>query len=295
MILQVSLLAYFLNCQQQQSCKYEESTDETGQLVYSCTIHHTNVLNETQGMMTYTNRFQCLDEDVEMFIYKTGNNLSYIPNSIFETFSCLKYFEIHSDQGLEVLKPEYLKNARSLESFSVIDNDIKQLDANLFEEAPNLVSINLEANKIVIVHKKAFSGLFKLESIYLQGNNIKFLHPTTFSHLTSLLELDLTSNGCINKMYNFWPSRFYVVETETLQFCPYDFYMNFFNVKRNIDQSSTTSLTAERVSNQMDNIDELRAEKTYLQEEIVTLNDKLKTLRAVLDQNKIEYSTPDDK
>lgn len=290
-----------LTSSKKQTCKFENKIvhlntyDGTNAKIYACVINATTLFNESDRIVTDTRSNRYSNSKVQMVDYSFKNQIYYIPKSIFVTFPNLLYFRIYSAQNLEVLKPEYLKNAQSLKLFRINHNNIAQLDENLFVEAPNLVHLNLQKNKIVIIHKNAFNGLFQLAGIYLQGNNIKFLHPLTFSHLTSLLSLDLTSNICINKIYKFLPSKFFEIENETGKSCPYDFYLNFFNQKQNMDQNSTacsTSLTAKNVSNNEDEIQQLRAENLHLQELNHAINNELNTLRAGHAENGNENLQP---
>ena len=260
-ILQVSLLIALIHCESQ-TCDFKETvikviTTNASKLremsFYSCVIENTNVLDETEGMVTDTSSNLRDDLFLPMVDYRAGNNITYIPNSIFETFPHLRIFQISTYSGLKVLKREYFKNAKHLMGIAIVKNDIVQLDENLFDEAPNLINLMLYNNKIITIHRNAFSGLQKLKGIILRGNNIKYLHPKTFSHLTSLDSLNLRSNSCIDKSYDLLSTKFSELETEILEYCPYELYIKFLHATKSSIQNTSTSSTNMKIETVADN------------------------------------------
>ena len=90
-------------------------------------------------------------------------------NEIFQTFPNVVYI-IVAKTSLEVLKPEFFKNAHNLEVIKITNNLIFKLTGNNFVETPKLEYLYLGHNKIEIIDSDAFKGLKNLKGLYLQGN-----------------------------------------------------------------------------------------------------------------------------
>ena len=186
-----------------------------------------------------------------MIYYQQHNIVKFIPNSLFTTFKNLEYFCMRYNAEFEDLKPEFLKNASKLIAFQIWFNPITKLGENLFVEALNLVYINLENNNIESIHVLAFNKLTKLEGLFLGDNNIKVLPSETFSELTKLRYLNLESNTCIDKNFNFANGSFIDVETEILKVCKLTgIILNSMEGKLNRISSKLTMKVALRLANQ---------------------------------------------
>lgn len=211
----------------QQTCQYYDSEsweinsfDGPRRFYRECYMNKFDLLNASETVTTvltgYSNAI-----DIQLVYYASTKLIKFIPNSLFATFLNLEYFMIFDNNRLEVLKPEFLKNAKKLKVFRVQYNEIKVLSKNVFREAPSLENINLRNNKIESVHKLAFHGLPQLRGVYLINNKIKLIHTTTFSHLIKLRALNLLNNVCIDTLFVNSHQEYREIEKEVGRSCKY--------------------------------------------------------------------------
>ena len=163
-----------------------------------------------------------------------------IPKDLFATFPNTEYFRVSATQNFSQLKPHNLKGATRLITFEILSgNKLKNLEAKVFAEAPNLIYIILESNLITDIHKLAFYGLFNLQEIYLKENQIITIHPKTFSSLESLNVLDLSDNVCVKKRYNGANGKLSEIENDIKSSCDFDF--NYQELRKIIDSVENLS------------------------------------------------------
>ena len=219
-----------------QSCKfsfYNQINDSYAgpqQSYYECMITRAELLNETEPVITHTSTNNQTNQRVDAITY-SGGNVKFVPNSVFEVFPNILIFSMFATK-LEVLRPEFWKNAKKLKVIYIPQSNLKRLDANLFVEAENLEHINLNFNAIETVDKSTFNGLKNLKGIYLQGNKISLLYPETFSKISSLKVLDLNKNFCIDRKFFHVQLQTHQVEAEIRKFCAYDHSEEFLEVER---------------------------------------------------------------
>ena len=189
---------------------------------YYCAIKDAKLLDENEPVNTITKDNTKSNSEVQLVSYVSGNNVKFIPNSLFKTFPNMKYFCFSNTEGINVLKPHFLTGAKNLKVFYIHGNYLTSLDKDLFIEAPNLEHINLKKNLIESVHISTFKGLSNLEGLYLQGNKIVSLHPNTFSKLRKLKSLNLQSNECINTSFAILETSHTIIATEIIKTCKND-------------------------------------------------------------------------
>ena len=183
---------------------------------------------DKEPVKTITVHHNRSNSDVEMVEYKSGSEMKFIPNDIFETFPNVMYI-IVIQTSLEVLKPEFFKNAHNLEVIKITNNLIFELTGNLFVETPKLEYLNLGHNNIKKIDSDAFKGLKNLKGLYLEGNKIINVNIKTFSGLPKLTILDLLGNTCINKQFLINSGNFFDIEFELAQSCDIDSLNNIKN------------------------------------------------------------------
>ena len=245
----------------EQSCYYFDSWewyintyDDPTKLEYVCTIK-ANLENDQEEVTTDTSKNTKSNDEVTVVYYYEDNNVKFIPNSLFSTFTNLEYLLISWNNNFETMKQEYLRNATKLKCLKITDNLVKKLDKNVFSEAKNLEHINFMDNKIETIHKKAFNGLPKLQGVYLHKNRIKSLNPYTFSFIIKLNILELTgAENCVNDKFLNATCQFPEIEREILQSCTYEpfpdevleesEYQKILNIKLNKANDMINNLTA---------------------------------------------------
>ena len=212
-----------------------------------CFINNVYLINEGMTITTPSN------DSILSVCYGRLNTISFIPNSLFQSFPNMSHFCILGNQGFRTIKAEFFKHASKLESIYIPFNSITELNANIFKEAPGLDTINLEQNLISTINVQAFEGLSKLRCIFLQKNRIKNLHPLSFTSLISLRELNLLENFCINITLD---EKHTVLNDElikTLKISPCD---DESALKKSI-QNETKAIYSEEISNQNKNFEDL--------------------------------------
>lgn len=212
----------------EQKCHNFNSTDiiyntyeyEPRKIYYKCSIRG-SLINESEPVTTNTELNELSNDEVTMVWYNSNSTVKFIPNSLFTTFKNLEYLNIGANNTFEIMKPEYLKNAKSLKVLWVYENSVKRLDGKIFVEAPNLEHINFERNQIESIHEMTFNGLPNLQGIYLHKNKITNLHPSTFFFITTLDNLVLSENVCINQEFKDAKKKIVLIKDEIEKSCSY--------------------------------------------------------------------------
>ena len=230
------------NCLEQECHKFNTITtisntyDGAEKSYYECTIRG-NLHNKNEVVTTNTAKNEKSNDEVTLVWYYSLNFVEFIPNSLFTTFINLEYLYIDVDNTFEIMKAEYLKNAKNLRNLKIFKNSVKTLDDSVFAEAPNLENINFVENKIESIHKLAFNGLPNLQGIYLNKNKITNLHPSTFTSITKLNILELSDNICITMRFSTANQKISAIESEIGKSCTYEpFSDEELAAKKIIDQ-----------------------------------------------------------
>lgn len=120
---------------------------------------------------------------------------TYLPLNIFQHLPNLtKLFVFRSLAMMTAMKERHFFLAKELNQIIIVNQNLVELGARVFEGAPNLSSLKLENDKIRNLDEKVFTGLQKLEELFLTSNQIKSLPQKIFLSLESLKRLDLSSN-----------------------------------------------------------------------------------------------------
>ena len=188
-----------------QTCQFESrfwhfnSKDSAYKYFWTCVFSNKKLNVDLFETVSYSNI--TADSEVTAIIYESGNIVEFWSSAIFTKFSNAENFKVTESLGIDVIKPEYLKSADNLKMFIIENNEIVELQANLFVDAPKLENINLSKNKIAVIHEYTFRGLSHIKGIYLSRNKLKTLRYNIFQHLWSLQVLDLWKNDCLNKRF----------------------------------------------------------------------------------------------
>ncbi len=120
-----------------------------------------------------------------------------------------------SSSSVHAIPRDVLTKFPNLKTFSALDQNIREIEPNTFDDANNLEEIELDRNELSFLSKVSFSCFFydhwnfrtfkdnlKLTHIYLHGNKLSALHPQMFAHLRDLQALYLFGNLCIDKYFD---------------------------------------------------------------------------------------------
>ncbi|KAM0680290.1 hypothetical protein GINT2_001676 [Glugoides intestinalis] len=106
----------------------------------------------------------------------------------------IKRLDIIDVKELEKIPDLLFDDLTNLESLSLQNNNIKELQPNIFNNLQKLESLDLSKNKLTEFPSCVFDDLTNLKSLSLQNNNIKELQPNIFNNLQKLEYLRLYNN-----------------------------------------------------------------------------------------------------
>ncbi|KAM0681470.1 hypothetical protein GINT2_000672 [Glugoides intestinalis] len=106
----------------------------------------------------------------------------------------IRELDINGIKELEKIPDLLFDDLTNLESLRLENNNIKELQPNIFNNLQKLESLNLSDNKLTELPSCVFDGLVNLKSLWLPNNNIKELQPNIFNNLQKLEYLRLYSN-----------------------------------------------------------------------------------------------------
>lgn len=109
-------------------------------------------------------------------------NLTGIPGDLD---SDLKTLNLHKNQ-ITILADFAFKNYSSLQNLHLVNNRIKRIDNNAFQNLRNLQILNLESNQLNVVPKYAFRPLLYLRILNLNNNPITHISSDDLQFLTQI-------------------------------------------------------------------------------------------------------------
>lgn len=168
------------------------STPETeSQLGYNsiyCTVSNFHV--------EYTTQVDCDVYPVERSNVKVvrfaNSRMIYIPHGIFRYFINIREFDISSSH-IEGIQRNF-EGAQNLVFLIMSDNNITELGASLFVDAPMLTVVDFSHNHISKINKYAFAEARSLSRLVFSHNNISVLDERLFKDLRFLDQIFLDHN-----------------------------------------------------------------------------------------------------
>ena len=109
-------------------------------------------------------------------------NLTGIPGDLD---SDLKTLNLHKNQ-IAILADFAFKNYSSLQNLHLVNNRIKRIDNNAFQNLRNLQILNLESNQLNVVPKYAFRPLLYMRILNLNNNPITHISSDDLQFLTQI-------------------------------------------------------------------------------------------------------------
>jgi len=123
----------------------------------------------------------------------SGTHLEQLPCDLFEN-SVIEQFHIKKSNIKEINKCVFRDSFTNFTGFSLDQSDCDRLSHNTFEYAPNLESLSLSENNIAEVDMQILRNLEKLRVLDLSNNGITHFTDKFFKFNTELSKLVLNDN-----------------------------------------------------------------------------------------------------
>ncbi|XP_006891566.1 PREDICTED: leucine-rich repeat-containing protein 70 [Elephantulus edwardii] len=128
-----------------------------------------------------------------IFLYLTGNNISYISENEFARLYSLVALYL-DNSSIVYVYPKAFVELKHLYFLYLNDNFIKRLDPGMFEGLSNLRNLYLQSNQVSFVPRGVFNDLVSVRYLNLQKNRLSVLGSSTFAGMIALQILDLSNN-----------------------------------------------------------------------------------------------------
>lgn len=134
-----------------------------------------------------------MERDHVKVVRFTNSEMLYIPHGIFRYFINIREFDI-STSKIETIHRGDFESARNLVFLIISHNNLTELGASLFVDAPTLTVIDLSYNHIAKINKYAFAEARSISRLVFSYNNITTLDERLFKDLRFLDQIFLDHN-----------------------------------------------------------------------------------------------------
>lgn len=131
-----------------------------------------------------------------VFLYLTGNNISYISESELTGLHSLVALYLDNSSIMYVYPKAFVQLA-SLYFLYLNNNLIKHLNPGIFKGLSNLRSLHLQSNQVSFVPRGVFNDLISVQYLNLQRNHLTVLGSGTFVGMAALRILHLSNNKIV--------------------------------------------------------------------------------------------------
>lgn len=122
----------------------------------------------------------------------TESQMPFIPHGIFRYLTGIRQFDI-SFTGIEVVHRDF-EGAKNLMFLTMTNNNLTELSASLFADAPNISVVDFAHNQIERINPFTFVDATSLSSLQFSYNRLKKLDAQTFEKLYALDFIALDHN-----------------------------------------------------------------------------------------------------
>lgn len=176
------------------SCHYVINPSDKYSLTFICAEDTDNANYFVEGWSVCPDQYGFHKDNIEMINFQDCQ-MAEIQQNFFTVYKNVHTFDI-SDVGLQTLKKDdFASPWRQLNTLIASKNQLTELSAHLFDNAPGLLHIDLASNEINNIDPDTFPAESQLEILDLSFNNISELTVKTFQKLTKLENLFLSSNN----------------------------------------------------------------------------------------------------
>lgn len=122
----------------------------------------------------------------------TDSHMPFIPHGIFRYLTSVREFDI-SFTGIEAIHRDF-EGANNLMFLTMTNNQLTELSASLFTDAPNISVIDFSHNKIERINPFTFVDVIFLSRLHFSYNRLIKLDPQVFEKLYALDYIALDHN-----------------------------------------------------------------------------------------------------
>lgn len=144
----------------------------------------------------YTTQVDCdvypLERHHVKVVRFSNSKMIYIPHGMFRYFPNIREFDISNSQ-IESIQRNF-EGAKNLVFLIISNNNITELGASLFVDAPTLTVVDFSYNRIKTINKFAFAEARSLSRLVFSHNNISELNERLFKDLRFLDQIFLDYN-----------------------------------------------------------------------------------------------------
>lgn len=150
----------------------------------------------TDFHVNYTTQVDCdvypLDRQNVKVVKFTNSRMLYVPHGMFRFFTNIREFDISSSQ-IEALQRNF-EGAKNLVFLTISHNNLTELGASLFVDAPTLTVIDFSHNQIGKISRFTFAESRSISRLVFSHNRITELDAQLFNGLRFLDQLFLDNN-----------------------------------------------------------------------------------------------------
>lgn len=128
---------------------------------------------------------------MEIYIY--GQQVQHLPLNIGEKFSSLKTLKVQRSELNKIVRGDF-KGIENLELISFHNNDLEQIDYNVFYDLQLLTDFDLSNNLLTSLHHKVFNKLISLKVLNLDSNDLREIDAGLFRNNKNLTILSIKNN-----------------------------------------------------------------------------------------------------
>lgn len=122
------------------------------------------------------------------------SNMTRINEDAFERCDRLEFISIQGNRYLTAIPNGIFKNCQNLLLLHISSNDLRSLQAEIFEGLSNLDELSVGWNPIESLPIGVFSNLTNLRILRMEGCRLNVLNPGFFIGLVSLISVNLFGN-----------------------------------------------------------------------------------------------------
>jgi Leucine-rich repeat (LRR) protein len=169
-----------------------------------CDVETANFTKESIGELFEFTGSQVEKKATNSIKFCGIGQVAHLPENLFQQFPKLSTLSIRSSKIPIVRDNFFTSEFSQIKYLSLISDQIKMIEDQVFTHFINLVEIYLEKNEIQSISEKLFERNGQLKVIYLAFNKIKMIDSTVFKIFSHLEYVGLHENECVYQDSGCW-------------------------------------------------------------------------------------------